>query len=290
MLNSLVFAAIKRIAVLLAVLGITGCSYWVTSMTEDLGQNLTRVMLNHEDPVTVAEAIPGYLMLMEALNEQAGEQSTLMASTAELYSAYVSLIPEDPERSRLLAGKALNFALRSACLHAQEFCRIEQLKFPEFEQIIKQTESGDVATLYTLGSAWSAWIQAHSTDWNAIAQLAQVKLLMQRIIELDETYKQGNAHLYLGSMATLIPPALGGDPETGRKHFERALELSGQKNLMIKVIYARQYARMLFDRPLHDRLLNEVLSADPKQPELTLINSVAQKQAQALLDSADDYF
>jgi hypothetical protein len=262
----------------------------ISSMTEELGQNLTRVMLNHQDPDIVAAAIPSYLILLESLNEQNGDQEQLLASTSELYSAYISLIPDNAKRSQVLAGKARDHALRSACIHDQVFCQIEQLKFLEFKNIIEATDEQDVSALYTLGSAWATWIQANRADWNAIAQLAQVKTIMQRIIDLDESYKHGGAHVYLGAMATLIPPAMGGDPETGRKHFERAQELSEHRNLMVNVIFAKQYARLLFDRELHDRLLQEVLAADPQQPQLTLINSVAQKQAQVLLDSADDYF
>jgi len=36
---------------------------------------------------------------------------------------------------------------------------------------------------------------------------------MERVVELDETYEHGSAHLYLGVMTTLLPPALGGKPE-----------------------------------------------------------------------------
>ena len=39
----------------------------------------------------------------------------------------------------------------------------------------------------------------------------------------------------------------------------RALEVSGDRDLSIKVDYARYYARTLYDRELHDRLLQEVL-------------------------------
>ena len=52
----------------------------------------------------------------------------------------------------------------------------------------------------------------------------------------------------------------------GRAHFERALELSGGKNLMVYVLYAKYYARLLFDRALHDRLLTEALNKDPEVP------------------------
>ena len=110
------------------------------------------------------------------------------------------------------------------------------------------------------------------------------------IILLDETYQDGGAHLYLGVLNTFLPPALGGKPDEGKQHFERAIELSRGKNLIIKVIYARQYARLLFKRQLHDRLLKEVLNAKPNIPGYTLLNTLAQEQAKELLNSADEYF
>jgi hypothetical protein len=113
---------------------------------------------------------------------------------------------------------------------------------------------------------------------------------MRRVAELDETWDHGNAQLYLGVLTTLRPPALGGKPEEGQAHFRRAIELSAGRNLMAKVQYAGSYARLVFDRELHDHLLNEVLAADAREPGLTLINTLAKQQAQALLRSANDYF
>jgi hypothetical protein len=46
----------------------------------------------------------------------------------------------------------------------------------------------------------------------------------------------------------------------------------------------------MFERELHDRLLNEVMTAEVQAPGLTLMNTVAKERAQQLLDSADDYF
>jgi hypothetical protein len=66
--------------------------------------------------------------------------------------------------------------------------------------------------------------------------------------------------------------------------------LSGGRNLMVKVLYARQYARLVFDRPLHDRLLREVVEADPEAAGLVLGNTLAQEQARRLLAEADEYF
>jgi hypothetical protein len=96
--------------------------------------------------------------------------------------------------------------------------------------------------------------------------------------------------MYLGILATLRPAALGGQPEEGRRRFEQAIALSDGKSLMMQVQFARYYARLVFDRPLHDRLLKEVLAAEVEQPGLTLSNTLAQEQARKLLSDADNYF
>ena len=96
--------------------------------------------------------------------------------------------------------------------------------------------------------------------------------------------------MYLGVFETLVPPALGGKPEVGRGHFERALALSDGANLLAKVMFAEQYGRLVYNRELHDRLLQEVLEAPVEAPGFTLMNSVAKERAEDLLASADDYF
>ncbi|HBS41153.1 MAG TPA: hypothetical protein DEA26_00630, partial [Oceanospirillales bacterium] len=87
-----------------------------------------------------------------------------------------------------------------------------------------------------------------------------------------------------------VPPSLGGKPEVGREHFEKAIALTEGHHLMAKVLFAKQYARLMFDQDLHDSLLEEVLAAEPEYDGLTLINGLAQRQAQELLDESSDYF
>jgi len=112
---------------------------------------------------------------------------------------------------------------------------------------------------------------------------------MERVVELDETYQDGRAHLYLGGIETLLPKLMGGRPAKGKAHFERAIEIE-ERFLLSKVIYAEQYARLVFDQKLHDRLLEEVLSADPVAGRFTLTNQIARKRATVLLESSKDYF
>ncbi|MCK5881461.1 MAG: hypothetical protein KAG18_06260, partial [Sinobacterium sp.] len=96
--------------------------------------------------------------------------------------------------------------------------------------------------------------------------------------------------LYLGAIASTLPVALGGKPDIAQHHFKRGIELTQGKSLLIKVEYARRYARGIFDKELHHAILTEVVSADPQQKDLTLMNSWAQEQAQMLLDDENEYF
>ncbi len=280
---------LKTALLLLIMTGLNGCSFFIDSASRDFANQFKQTLLNHNDPDTVAEALPAYLLMLEALQKADDDKAPLLLATANLYGSYLSLLPDTSPRKQPLSRKALDFALRGACVDNETLCGLQQKNPAELQAISEQVSSEDLDSLYSVGAAWAGWIQAHKNDWNAVAQLAQVKLLMARVLTLDPSYQQGNAHLYLAVLESLAPPALGGRPEVAKQHFEQAMRLS-PRNLIAPVLYAKHYARMVFDRELHDNLLKSALAADPNAPELTLINTLAQQQAQQLLDSANDYF
>ena len=83
---------------------------------------------------------------------------------------------------------------------------------------------------------------------------------------------------------------MGGKPDEAREHFEKAIALTNGRDLGAKVEFARGYAKLMYDRELHDRLINEVLAADPEEHGLTLSNILAQEDAVIMMEEADDYF
>lgn len=276
--------------ILLCALMLSGCSLFLSSATVDMTENLSYAILNNNDLATVESGAPAYLLMIDSQLHADPDNEVLLRSAATIYTAYTDVFVKDKDRAKKLTNKALHYALRSICVRRSNTCSLRQLNFQEFKDVISKSNAKDVPVLFALGSSWAAWIQAHSEDWNAIAEISRVEVLMQRVVELDEFYQNGAAHLYLGILATFLPAAMGGKPDVGRQHFERVLEISKNKNLMAKVIYAQQYARLVFDRELHDRLLTEVLKADPDVPGYVLGNTLAQQRARELLDSADEYF
>ena len=238
----------------------------------------------------VRDGAPSYLILIDSLVARSPNDAFLLQQSATLHSAYAAAFVMDEKRAKLLQDKARAQALQAACLRLRDACGLDRRPFREFEAWTQDRRLKEVPALYDLGVTWAGWIQANSDDFNAIADLARVKSLMLKVAELDDSHDNGGVYLYLGVFETLFPPAMGGKPELGKAYFEKALERSGGANLMAKVMFAEQYGRLVFDRELHDRLLNEVMAAPARAPGLTLMNTVAQEQPQQLLESADDYF
>lgn len=281
---------IRLLFALLALFTLAGCASFAASATSKLANNLSSAILNQDDPETVEAGAPSYLLLIDSLIEGDPQNENLLLAGSKLYGAYASAFIKEPERAKRLSRKARDYIDRALCAHDARLCNLLERPFDDFAAAIGTLKVGDVPLLYASGTAWAGWIQANSSDWNAIADLAKVKAMMARVVELDETYNHGEGHLYLGVFATLLPPTLGGKPEEGRVHFERAIQISAGRDLMAKVEYARRYARIIYDRPLHDRLLQEVIDADAVAPGLTLSNVLAKRQARELLASADKYF
>ena len=278
------------LAGLLASILLAGCSNLVSSFTQDFAADLSGAILDNPDLQMVRDGAPAYLILVDTLVARAPDDTYLLQQSARLHTAYAAAFVSDAARARLLHDKARDLALAAVCEALDDACDLPQRPYREFADWVAAQGEASVDVLYVLAVSWAGWIQAHSDDFNAVADLARVKALMLRITQLRPGHDDGGAFLYLGVLETLLPPAMGGKPELGREYFERAIDLSGQTNLMAKVMYAEQYARLVFDRSLHDRLLREVLAAPVRVPGLTLMNTVAQEQAQELLNSADEYF
>jgi hypothetical protein len=268
----------------------SGCAAIMGKVTSGVADSLTNAVLAQDDPELVRDGAPAYLIALDGLIDGDPDSLDLLMSGASLYGSYATAFVEDRERAARLATRARGYGDRAICVRKKSFCGMSDLPYDEFVAKLGEAKKKDLPALYSYGSAWAGWIQANSADWAAIADLPKVQAVMEKVIALDDVYSDGEAHLYLGVLYTLRPASLGGQPERGQHEFERALAISQRRNLYVHVMYAKQYARLVFDQELHDALLNEVIAADPVQPGLTLINTIAQQNAAELLLDGEDYF
>ncbi len=255
-----------------------------------LQDGLSQAIMNQPDPETVREALPTLLIAADAMIEADPENVDRLSTGADLYSSFAGLFQHEPERASLLAERARTYGEKAFCLSAGIDGELAKLDFKKFLELLEKFDADEVPILLSYANGWLAWANANRDNWLVAAELPKIEAVLERIVVLREDFRYGTAHVYLGILKTLRPPSLGGKPEEARAHFERALELSAGRNLSARTDFAEYYARLIYDRELHDRLLGEVLQMPVDAPGLTLMNSLAKRRARVLLDSAGDYF
>jgi hypothetical protein len=283
-----------RIKVSLALVmvagGTVGCASMISSAASNFADNLSAAVLNQDDPETVRDGAPAYLLLLDSMLEGSPDDPALLAAAANLYASYGAVFANDPDRARRMTSRARTYGIKSLCQSYSPSCKWKGMPFEQYETTLAGLRSKQAVAVYAYSVSSLAYIRAHSDDWNALAELPHIEALLNRYLEISDGDSAAAVYGYLGILATLRPPALGGEPEKGRQYFERSIDLTGGADLGTKVEFARGYARLLYEREMHDKLLHEVLTADPYVSGYTLTNVLAQRDAVALLASADDYF
>jgi tetratricopeptide (TPR) repeat protein len=282
--------AIRYLAVATACLLLSGCASLMSSAASGLADGLTNAVLNQNDPELVRDGAPAYMLLLDSILESNPDDADLLIAAAKMYATYGAVFADEEGRPQRLTSRALDYAQRAVCISYKDGCNWSDSTFDEFEASLEGLSDKHSNVVYGYSLASIAYTIAHSDDWNVLARLPQLESLLLRYLEISETSVESDVYTYLGVLLTLRPEQMGGKPAEARRYFERAIELTNGQDLSAKVWFADSYARLLYDRELHDKLLMEVVAAEPDVPGYTLSNVLAQRNAEALLASADDYF
>ena len=270
---------------------IISCTPIVSNITDNLARNLSDAVLNQEDPKIVRDGAPAYLLLLDSLVAGNPENPVILSSASDLYTSYSAIFVNDANRSKILSERALKYSKKALCISYEDSCNWDDYSFDDFNLSLDDFNMKYSDLLLTYSTSYLVYIRSHSSDWNAIARLPYIESALEYYVEKNpETENIDSVYTYLGILSTLLPPALGGDYEKGKRYFENAIEFSGDQNLSAKVEYALSYARPLYDRELHDKLLQEVISSNPVKKNYTLMNVIAKDQASSMLEDADEYF
>jgi len=272
------------------IINLTGCASLINSASEKMADNLSTAILDQNDLEVVQTGLPAYLIMVDSLLQGDPQNASLLLSAAKLNGAYSSAFVTDEKRKKKLTGKSYHYAHAALCLELKSICERLEGELENLQTALDSLDEDQQPLLYAFATSWAGWIQAHSDDWNAVAQIPKLTALFKRSVELNPAFDYGGGYVYLGVLAAQIPPSLGGKPAQARAWFEKAQQIADGKNLMTDVLFAEHYARLVFDRDLHDRLLKHVLAAPAEQPGLTLINTLAQRRAATLLEESEDFF
>jgi len=254
-------------------------------------EDVVRASYRQSDLRMVREGTPAYLMLLDGMVEAWPDHAQLLIAAAQGYASFASVFLEDQDReyAKQLTAKGKQYALRSLALKGLKDPL--QNPFDDFKKDLTRFRKKEVPYLFWGATCWTTWINLNLDSVEAIAELPRVEAMMQRVMELDEAFYYGGPHLFMGIWFASRPKIAGGDLPRAQGHFRKAIELGQGKFLMADVYYASTYARQALDKDLFISLLQGVLKKPADDPsELTLLNTVAKKKAQDLLDRTQEYF
>ena len=141
--------------------------------------------------------------------------------------------------------------------------------------------------LFWTAAAWAGELSLVDNPLLRIGEVATVRALFTRALELDESWGGGTIHEAMIAVEGL-PALVGGSPVRAREHFKRAVALSDGHSAFAYVTLASSVSAPARDRAEFERSLEQAIAIDvTKKPELRLANLVAQKRARFLLANAD---
>jgi hypothetical protein len=254
-------------------------------------EDVARASSKQSDLRILREGMPAYLMLIDGMIQAWPDNEQLLIAGAQSYSSFASLFVEDQDKeyANLLYATGKQYALRS--FERIGFKDLLQRPFDDFNRGLKRLRKKDVPILFWTATCWANWIRLNLDSMEALSELPRVEAMMRRVLELDEGFHYGGAHLFMGIWYASRPKIAGGDLKKAQEHFLKALDLGQRKFLMANVYYASYYARKMMDKELFTSTLQKVLETPAEtSPDLILLNTVAKRQAKELLSRREEYF
>ncbi len=79
------------------------------SATSSMAANLNAAIMNQDDPETVRDGAPAYLLMLDSFIEGSPDDAAMLAAAAELYAAYGVIFVKDEQRADRLTSRALAY-------------------------------------------------------------------------------------------------------------------------------------------------------------------------------------
>ena len=285
---------------------LAGCSIRKMAVNK-LGNGLASggtVFASDDDPELVKAAVPFSLKLMESLLAENPRHEGLLFATASGFTqyafAFVQQDADEMEDKDAAAAETMRQRARRLYLRARNYgLRGLALTHPNFEKELRQNpksavraaKRSDVSLLYWTAVSWGAAIALSKDDPQLIAEVPQVEALIDRALELDETWNEGALHGFLVSYEMARQGAAGDAAERSRLHFARAMELAGGQQAGPLVSFAEAVCVQKQDVKQFESLLNQALAINADaRPNSRLVNLIMQRRARWLLSKKEDLF
>lgn len=295
------------ILLLLAWIGGSGCSLLRRAALNEIANTFVdsgTTFASDEDPELVKAAAPFSLKFLESLLAETPEHPGLLVAATRGFTQYafgfVQQEADEREAQDLAAAEVLRTRAKRLYLRARQYgLRGLEVSHAGFSTAVlvnpratvSATTKADVPLLYWTGVAWGAAISLSKDNPDLVAQLPAMEALIDRALELDDSYGRGAIHGFLITYEMSRQGRPGDPAARARAHFERAMTLSEGKDAAPLVALAEAVAIQQQDVKAFESLLNRALAIDPDaHTDTRLQNLIMQRRARWLLSRKTELF
>ena len=288
-IRSMRVEALNRFA-LVTLLALGGCKSMEHAAANRLGDALSdggTAFTGDPDPDLVLDALPFGLKTYESFLAVSPKHRGLLLASARGFTAYAFLLQQRADldqRFDYADRRALDKRICALFIRGRDYAlRGLALDDPEVDaelaahRPLVRVRRNDVAFAYWAAAAWAGAVASAKDDPGLLVQLPLAVALMQRALELDETFDAGAIHEFFVTYEGSRP---GGDIDAARRHYARAIELSHGARASVYLALAEGATVQAQDAAEFKTLLQRALAVDPNAvAEWRLVNTVAQRRA-----------
>lgn len=244
-------------------------------------ENIEASLLQQSNLSLTKKGLPGTIVLLEGLLKTRPNDMLLQVMAVKVYTA-LGMLVEDESQEEATALYARGTELGIAALKQHSGFRKAMEEGATISQAVREIKSKKfLPPLLWTAASMGCNVLLNVGDPMIVVDLAAVNAMAEQAVSIDPQYFYGLAHMFIGTVNSMLPAAFGGDREKALKAFETISALNNGNFLLSKVFYARFY---LTDDKLINQTLSGVLDApDGLIPEIELMNQIAKAKARHYL-------
>lgn len=287
----------------------TSCSFskMASNMTANIMVQGSPVIEQESDPEVAETSALGMIKTLEVFQYQNPTNKNYNMLLAKAYSTYALGFLEnkmleyqfkDPQKYRTYADRAKMFYARSKdyglkAVKASDpgLYKALQTNVNDVRKKLKGYGPGELDTIFWAAFSWAGLINMSKDDITAVADLAMVEALMERVAKVNPHFYFGAPLLFYGVYYSSRPAMLGGSPEKGKKYFDDAAESVKGKALMPYALQAQYLAVQTMDKALFNEMIAKAEAGKVDDfPQQRLANALAKERVKFLRANEKHYF
>ncbi|MGE3611623.1 MAG: TRAP transporter TatT component family protein [Bacteriovoracaceae bacterium] len=256
------------------------------------------------------DSAPGNIKFLEMLALQDPNNLKLKGVLIKGIAGYAYAVPETLYFGDTLAGKensnwkneaiyhytrALDYGLEyleKKGINRNDLLSMEEVQLKEL--LKKKIEADDVIAILYTAQSWGSLINLQKDNIALVTQVPKVKLLFDRICEINPDIEYGVCDIFFAQYEASRPRMLGGNPEKAEENYQLTMR-KYPKNLLVRLNYIQFMILPGFDEQKYEEQekflsiefekwadLNRDNLKDNSEyhsvPELNLFNAIAKKR------------